>query len=146
MNAERVRVLFICTGNSCRSQMAEALLRFLGKDAVEAYSAGTEPKPIHPLAIQTMADIDIDISRQQSKGLDGFLDQQFDFVISVCARAAERCPTWPRSREQIRWNFDDPAEASGTEEQKLAVFRRRNEIRQRISLFLLANRVVASAP
>jgi len=142
----RTRVLFICTGNSCRSQMAEGLLRLLGRDAAEAFSAGIDPKPVHPLAIRTMADIDIDISRHRSKGLDEFVDQDFDFVISVCARAAEQCPTWPRSREQIRWHFDDPAEATGTEEQKLVVFRRvRNEIRQRISLFLLANRIVRGA-
>ncbi len=142
----KTRVLFICTGNSCRSQMAEGLLRLSGRDAVEAFSAGIDPKPVHPLAIRTMADIDIDISRHRSKGLEEFLDQDFDFVISVCARAAEQCPTWPRSREQIRWHFDDPVEASGTEEHKLAVFRRvRNEIRQRISLFLLANRIVRGA-
>jgi len=141
----RVRVLFICSGNSCRSQMAEGLLRTMGKGTVEAYSAGTEPKSVHPLAIQTMRDIDIDISHHRSKAVDEFLEQQFDFVISVCARAAEQCPAWPRG-EQIRWHFDDPAETTGSEEQKLAVFRRvRNEIRQRIGLFLLANRIVTSA-
>jgi arsenate reductase len=136
------RVLFVCTGNSCRSQMAEGLLRFMGRDAVEAFSAGTHPKPIHPLAIQSMADLGIDISGQWSKKIDEYLDQDFDFVITVCARAAEECPTWPRAREQIRWHFDDPAAATGTDAQRKTVFRRvREEIRQRISLFLLANRI-----
>lgn len=147
MKEAPTRVLFICTGNSCRSQIAEGLLRVLGGEAVEAYSAGTAPKPVHPLAIKTMADIDIDISRQRTKRVDEFLGQDFDFVISVCARAAEECPTWPRSREQIRWHFDDPALATGTDEQRLGVFRRvRNEIRQRINLFLLANHIVTRTP
>jgi arsenate reductase (thioredoxin) len=137
------RVLFMCTGNSCRSQMAEGLLRSLGEGKVDAFSAGTDPKPVHPLAKRVMDEIGIDLSTHRSKSLDEYRSQDFDYVISVCARAAEQCPVWPRSREQIRWSFDDPAEATGTEENRLAVFRRvRNELRQRIGLFLVANRLV----
>ena len=92
MKDSRVRVLFICSGNSCRSQMAEGLLRTMGKGTVDAYSAGTEPKSVHPLAIQTMRDIDIDISHHRSKAVDEFLEQQFDFVISVCASCRRAVP------------------------------------------------------
>lgn len=142
-----MRILFICSGNSARSQMAEALAHAMGHGTVESYSAGTEPKPIHPLAIRVMAEIGLDISKKGSKGLDQFLDQDFDYVISVCARASETCPAWPRSREQIRWHFDDPAEATGTEEERLRVFRRvRNEIQQRLSLMLLAAKVPMRLP
>ncbi len=86
------RVLFVCTGNSCRSQMAEGLLRHLGKGQVESFSAGTVPRPIHPLAIRAMSDIGIDISTHRSKGTEAFAGQQFDFVITVCDRAKEQCP------------------------------------------------------
>ena len=142
-----IRFLFICTGNSVRSQMAEALARVMGDGHVESYSAGTEPKPVHPLTIRAMAEIGLDISKNTSKGLEQFLDQDFDYVISVCARAAETCPAWPRSREQIRWHFDDPAEAAGTEEERLRVFRRvRNEIQQRLSLTMLAAKIPMKLP
>jgi arsenate reductase (thioredoxin) len=142
-----VKMLFICTGNSARSQMAEGLARAMSDGHVESYSAGTEPKPIHPRAIRTMAEVGIDISKNISKGLGQFLDRDFDYVISVCARAAETCPTWPRSREQIRWHFDDPAEATGTEEECLRVSRRvRNEIQQRLSLMMLAAKVPMRLP
>src|SRR5207253_3190100 len=134
MTERRVKMLFICTGNSARSQTAEGLTRAMSDGQVECYSAGTEPKPIHPLAIRAMAEVGLDISKNVSKGLAQFLDEDFDYVISVCARAAETCPTWPRSREQIRWHFDDPAEAAAPEEDRLRVFRRvRNEIQQRLS-------------
>ncbi|HUJ25123.1 MAG TPA: arsenate reductase ArsC [Myxococcales bacterium] len=134
----KTRMLFICTGNSARSQMAEGLARVMSPE-VESFSAGTEPKPVHPLAIRAMAEVGIDISGAKSKSVNQFLDDDFDYVISVCARVAEACPSWPHSREQIRWHFDDPAEATGTEDERLRVFRRvRNEIRQRISLTLLA--------
>ena len=134
MTERRVKMSFICTGNSARSQMAEGLTRAMSDGQVECYSAGTGPKPIHPLAIRAMAEVGLDISKNVSKGLAQFLDEDFDYVISVCARAAETCPTWPRSREQIRWHFDDPAEAAAPEEDRLRVFRRvRNEIQQRLA-------------
>jgi arsenate reductase (thioredoxin) len=141
-----IRMLFICTGNSARSQMAESLARAMGEGHIESYSAGTQPKPIHPLAVRAMAEIGLDISRQFSKGLDQFLND-FDYVISVCARAAETCPAWPRWREQIQWHFGDPAEAKGSEDDKLRVFRRvRNEIQQRLSLAMLAAKVPVKLP
>ena len=146
MTERRVKMLFICTGNSARSQMAEGLTRAMSDGQVECYSAGTEPKPIHPLAIRAMAEVGLDISKNVCKGLAQFLDEDFDYVISVCARAAETCPTWPRSREQIRWHFDDPAEAAAPEEDRLRVFRRvRNEIQQRLSLMMLAAKIPMKA-
>ena len=146
MTERRVKMLFICTGNSARSQMAEGLTRAMSDGQVECYSAGTEPKPIHPLAIRAMAEVGLDISKNVSKGLAQFLDEDFDYVISVCARAAETCPTWPRSREQIRWHFDDPAERR-SEEDRLRVFRRvRNEIQQRLSLMMLAAKIPMKLP
>jgi arsenate reductase len=147
MSERKVKMLFICTGNSARSQMAEGLAREMGGGSVESSSAGTDPKPVHPLAIRAMAEVGLDISKNTSKGLTRFLDQDFDYVVSVCARAAETCPAWPRSREQIRWHFDDPAEATGTEEDRLRVFRRvRNEIQQRLSLTMLAARLPVKLP
>jgi arsenate reductase (thioredoxin) len=134
------RILFLCTGNSCRSQMAEGLLRNLGGGQVEAFSAGTDPKGIHRFAVQVMAEVQIDISEQTSKHVDAFAGQSFEFVITVCDRAKEQCPVWPGAPQRIHWSLDDPAEALGSEEQRLVVFRRvRDEIRQRIRLFLTSN-------
>jgi arsenate reductase len=138
------RVLFLCTGNSARSQMAEALLRTLSQGQIDCFSAGTHPRPVHPLAIKVMAEIGIDISAHTSKSLERYLEDNFDFVISVCARAAENCPSWPLSRDQIRWSIDDPAEVAGTEEERLAAFRRiRTELRHRLGLFMLANKLAS---
>jgi arsenate reductase (thioredoxin) len=143
----KIRMLFICTGNSARSQMAEGLARALGDGRVDCFSAGTDPKPIHPLAVRVMDEAGVDISAQTSKGLGRFLDEDFDYVISVCARAAETCPAWPASREQIRWHFDDPAAATGSDEEQIRVFRRvRNEIQQRLSLMPLAAKVPVRLP
>ena len=140
MKRESIRVLFICTGNSCRSQMAEAWARYLGRGQVQAFSAGTTPRPIHPLAIRVMANNNVDIGGQQSKSLDVYLGQPFDYVITVCDRARQACPSWPGPHERIDWSFDDPAEATGTEEERLLVFRRvALEIKRRIDLFLLAS-------
>ena len=136
------RVLFLCTGNSARSQMAEALLRNLSKGKIECFSAGTDPRPLHPLAVKAMAEIGVDISAQKSKPLDRYLDQEFDFVIAVCTRAAQQCPQWPHSREQIRWAIEDPSEATGDEEQRMRVFRKvRTELSHRLGLFVLANKL-----
>ncbi|HVM62570.1 MAG TPA: arsenate reductase ArsC [Verrucomicrobiae bacterium] len=132
------RVLFLCTGNSCRSQMAEGLLRTLGDGRFDAASAGARPSGnVHPLAIRAMREIGIDISRQTSKPLDGFDGQKFDYLITVCDSAREACPAHAGATRQLHWSFDDPAQVRGSDEQKLAVFRRvRNEIRQRIERFL----------
>jgi arsenate reductase len=136
------RVLFLCTGNSARSQMAEGWTRFLSKNNVEAFSAGTDPKPLNPLAVRVMSDVGVDISGQRSKGLETYLGRQLDFVITVCDRANEQCPVWTGLNERIHWSFDDPADATGTEEERLAVFRRvRDEIRNRVRLFLAANKL-----
>lgn len=138
MRVDRLSVLFLCTGNSCRSQMAEGLARHLGRGRVEAFSAGTSPKGLHPLAVNAMQELGIDISGQQSKHVDALQGQRFDVVVTVCDRAKEACPFWPGT-SPIHWSFDDPAEATGTEEQQLVTFRRvRDEIRHRVSLFLQA--------
>jgi arsenate reductase len=131
-----VRVLFLCTGNSARSQMAEAFLRAIGKEHFAVSSAGTAPKPLHPLAVRAMQETGIDISAQRSKDLSEFLGQEFDYIITVCDRARDNCPTFPGDNERIHWSFDDPAAAVGPEEDRLKVFRRvRNEIRTRVSIW-----------
>lgn len=137
MDTERKRVLFLCTGNSARSQMAEGILRHFGGDTFDISSAGTHHKTLHPLAIWAMREIGIDISNQFSKSLDAFLDQRFDYVIMVCDWAKDECPIFPRALHQIHWSFKDPAEAQGDTEQKLNAFRKvRDEILHRIRLFL----------
>lgn len=143
-----IRVIFICTGNSARSQMAEALLRRRGGDRFEVYSAGVEPKGINPLTTRALAEIGIDISGARSKSLTEFLDEPFDYVITVCDRARESCPVFPGAVENRHWGFDDPAEATGTEQERLAVFRRvLGEIDARIRLFVpLALREHEAAP
>jgi protein-tyrosine-phosphatase len=113
MSDQPLRLLFLCTGNSCRSQMAESLARALGGGKVEVHSAGAAPEPVHPLAVKSMAEVDIDISRQKSKSLAGFLAQRFDFVITLCDRMTEACPTLPTAREDIHWRIEDAAAAAG---------------------------------
>ncbi len=131
------RVLFLCTGNSFRSQMAEGLLRHLGGEGFEVFSAGMAPKPVHPMAVRAMQEVEVDISRQASKSLDAFAGRHFDTIITVCDRAREGCPIFHGDPEQIHWSFADPAEAAGPEEARMKVFRRvRDEIRHRIQLFL----------
>lgn len=136
-----IRVLFLCTGNSARSQMAEALLRSLGGADFEVCSAGTDPQGLHPLAIEVMRETGIDISQHGSKPLDCFLGQSFDYVITVCDRARDNCPTFPGDTARIHWGFDDPATATGTPAQRLAVFRRvRNEIVERLRVWVVVQR------
>jgi len=131
------RVLFLCTGNSARSQMAEGLLRHLGRERFEAFSAGTHPKGLHPRSIEAMEELGIDISRQTSKDVSIYINEQFDYVITVCDRAKQQCPVFPGA-EPIHWGFDDPAEAPSN--RQMETFRRvRDEIQQRLRLFLLAN-------
>ena len=130
------RVLVLCTGNSCRSQMAEGLLRERAGGQFEVESAGINPTRINPLAIRVMAEIGIDITGQHSKSADEMLRRQFDYVITVCDRAREACPIFPGSARQLHWNFEDPAEASGSEDQRLSVFRRvRDQISAQITGF-----------
>jgi arsenate reductase len=119
-----IRVLFVCTGNSARSVMAEALLRLYGGDDFEVYSAGTEPKGINPLTLRVLAEAGIDASFARSKSVTEFLGQPFDYVITVCDQARQSCPVFPGVHETLHWGYEDPAEAEGTEEERLAVFRR----------------------
>ena len=127
------RVLFLCTHNSARSQMAEGLLRTLGGDRFEAFSAGTEATRLRPLAIRAMAELGIDISGQESKTLDRYVNAPFDAVITVCDQANEACPVFFGATERLHWSFPDPSKAGGTQEQQLEVYREvRDAIHQRI--------------
>lgn len=117
------RILFLCTHNSARSQMAEGFLRHTSSDQFEVYSAGTEATQVRPQAIRVMAELGIDISRQQSKTLDRYLGETFDEVITVCNSAAETCPIFPGARRLRHWSFPDPSQAAGSEEEQLAVYR-----------------------
>jgi arsenate reductase (thioredoxin) len=133
------RVLFLCTHNSARSQMAEGLLRALAGDRFEAMSAGTEATRVRPLAVRAMEEIGIDISGQESETLDRYLQERFDHVITVCDDANESCPFFPGAQSRLHWSFEDPSKAEGTEEERLEVFRSvRDRIRQRIASDLVA--------
>lgn len=124
-------VLFICTHNSARSQMAEGLTKALFYKVLTAKSAGTIPSSIQPLAIKAMDEIGIDISHQRSKGLEEFDGQEFDYVVMVCSNAAETCPFFPGGKKHIHHGFDDPAAATGTDEERMEAFRRsRDEIKK----------------
>lgn len=130
----KLNVLFLCTGNSCRSQMAEGLCRHLHGDTINAFSCGIEKHGLNPLAVQAMAEIDIDISGQVSKTIDELAGQDFDFVITVCGHADESCPVFPGKTRVIHRGFDDPpklAAAARTDEEALEHYRRvRDEIRE----------------
>lgn len=129
-------MLILCTGNSARSQMAEGLLRSIASGEYEVESAGVAPSSVRPEAITVMSELGIDISSHRSKSVDEFVNQPFDVVITVCDNARETCPVFPSSAERVHWSFDDPAEAKGTLDERLAVFRRvRDEIRERLLLF-----------
>ena len=135
----RQRILFLCTHNSARSQMAEGLLRHLGGERFEAFSAGTEATHVRPLAIAAMAELGIDVSRQESKTLDRYLGEPFDAVITVCDQAAEACPVFPGARRRLHWSFPDPSKATGTQEEQLAVYRQvRDAIQEHIERELLS--------
>lgn len=139
MNTERSRVLFVCTHNSARSQMAEGMLNAWGVTRFEAMSAGTEATAVRPEAIAVMAEIGIDISRQQSKTLEPFLGQSFDWLITVCDQARKACPTLPGVEQQAHWSIDDPSAVQGSDEERLDAFRRARDIlRARIQMFILA--------
>ena len=124
------RILFLCTGNSCRSQMAEGWARALHPDTLDVVSAGTRPTGVNPLTVAVMQEAGVDISSQVSKSVDRFLSQRFDHVITLCGEAEETCPVFPGDVNRRHFGFDDPARASGTQEEVLAEFRRvRDEIR-----------------
>ena len=130
---QRLKVLFLCTGNSCRSQMAEGWARHLRGDAIDAFSAGTEPHGLNPTAVRVLAEAGVDISKQQSKHVDALRDVPFDFVVTVCGHAHENCPLSPGKTRVIHVGFDDPpklAKSAATEEEALSHYRRvRDEIR-----------------
>lgn len=134
----RVRVLFLCTGNSARSQMAEALLRHAAGDRFEAHSAGIEPKGVHALTLEVLREAGIDTSSLRSKHLREYQGRvTFDCLITVCGHADQNCPTWTGVSQRLHWPYDDPAAAQGTQEERLAVFRRvRDEIAARIGAWL----------
>jgi arsenate reductase (thioredoxin) len=121
---EPISVLFVCTGNSARSIMAETLLRHHGGDRFEVYSAGTEPRGINPLTRRVLEDAGIDATGVRSKSVNEYLGQEFDYVVTVCDEARQVCPVFPGVHESLHWGYEDPAEAVGTEEERLAVFRR----------------------
>ena len=125
-------VLILCTGNSCRSHLAEGILRAAAGDILQVESAGSKPAGyVHPLAVVVMKEIGIDISAHHSKHMNDFLTQPVETVITVCGNADQACPMYPGQLNRHHWGFDDPAHATGTEEEKLAVFRRvRDEIRR----------------
>jgi arsenate reductase len=127
------RVLFLCTHNSARSQMAEGLLRHLAGDRFEVHSAGTEATSVRPEAIRAMAELGVDISGQGSKTLERYLGEPFDYVVTVCDAANEACPVFPGAKSRLHWSFRDPSQAGGSDEERLEVFRAvRDEILARI--------------
>jgi arsenate reductase len=135
---EPIRVLFLCTHNSARSQMAEGLLRELGGGKFEAHSAGTEATRVRPLAARAMAELGVDISGHESKTLERYLHHPWDYVITVCDDAKEACPLFPGGKRRLHWSFPDPSKATGDEQAQMAVYRRvRDAIRARIETELL---------
>jgi arsenate reductase (thioredoxin) len=120
----RQRVLVLCTHNSARSQMAEGLLRALASDRFDVASAGTEANRVHPLAIRAMEELGIDLRGHRSKTVDELLREPWDYVITVCDSANERCPLFPGRTTRLHWSFEDPSAATGSEDERLAVFRR----------------------
>jgi arsenate reductase len=134
------KVLFLCTGNSARSQMGEGLLRHLASDRFEALSAGTNPVAVNPLAVEAMKEVGIDISGHPSKNVKDLLGRPIEYVITVCDRAKESCPIFPGTYKFLSWSLDDPAAATGTHEEKLEAFRRiRDEISRRIEMQFAAS-------
>jgi len=134
---QRKRLLFLCTGNSARSQMAEGLLRHEAGDRFEVFSAGTHPSLVRPEAIAVMNEIGIDISGHRSKSVDEFRGQELDTVITVCDHANESCPVFPGKTRRLHWPFEDPASVAGTDDERKDAFRKsRDRIHGRIMVFL----------
>ena len=139
MEADRQRVIFVCTHNSARSQMAEGMLRAWAGDRFEAFSAGTEATRVRPEAIAVMDEIGIDISAHASKTLEPFIGKAFNWLITVCDQAKEACPTLPGVAQQAHWSIDDPSASEGDEEARLSAFRTaRDVLRDRVRMFILA--------
>jgi len=130
----RLRILFLCVNNSCRSQMAEGWARHLKADEMEAFSAGTEPTRVHPRAVQVMREVGVDISNQRSKHVSEFAHQQFDLVVTLCDGAREGCPVFRRGTRTLHKNFGNPASAMGSDDEVLRAFRR---VRDQIRDFIL---------
>jgi arsenate reductase len=143
---KKIRVLFLCTGNSARSIIAALLLQRMGGDAFEVHSAGTHPKGINPYTVRVLEPLGMDVSQERSKSVDEFEGERFDYVITVCDAAAEECPVFP-SAERIHWSFVDPAAVEGTDEEKLRAFERTaSEMQVRLATFVLvAKRAAATA-
>ncbi len=140
MTTRKQHVLILCTHNSARSQMAEALLNSIAGERIEAYSAGSAPGRVNPFAIEAMSEIGIDISAARSKHLNEFLDGGIDVVITVCDDANESCPVFPGNPERIHWSFPDPSAVTGTYEERLAAFRAvRDGLRERLERWLAAS-------
>lgn len=136
-NPRPVRILVLCTGNSCRSQMAEGYFRHFGGPRLEVFSAGVEAHGLNPRAVQVMGEDGVDISGHTSDTVDKYADQTFDYVITVCDSARERCPWFPARIQRLHHSFPDPAQATGTEEEVMAAFRRvRDEIKAFVQEFL----------
>ncbi len=128
-----LKVLFLCTENACRSQMAEGLINYDLAGQVKAFSAGVQPSRVNPRAVQVMGELGLDISHHRSKSVDELAGERFDLVVTVCDRAAEQCPMFPGDTEIMHISFPDPAKATGTEEEIMAVFRQvRDDIRDRL--------------
>jgi arsenate reductase (thioredoxin) len=137
------RVLFLCTGNSARSQMAEGLLRYLAGKSFDAFSAGTNPVGLHSGAVAAMKDIGIDITAQHSKHVSQFAGNRFDYVITVCDRAKESCPIWPGATVLLHWSFEDPAAVQGTEAERQQAF---SLVRDEIAIYIQNFTSEAAAP
>ena len=145
-----MKVLFVCTLNSCRSQMAEGFLRHYGqitdqhKISLQVYSAGTNPSYVNPLAIKAMKEIGIDISKHRSKNVLEIINQDFDYIITVCDKAKEACPNFPGKSIKLHWSFEDPAEVQGNEETKMKTFKKvRDQIKEKIIDFLQNNTLLS---
>ena len=131
MGEKPIRILFVCTGNSCRSQMAEGWARELGAGRVETYSAGVDPIPLAPFTVQVMAEAGVDISAQRSKSVDEFLGEEFDYIITLCDNARENCPYFPGAARRLHWPVDDP------HGRDVDAYRRaRDDLRARVAAFL----------
>jgi arsenate reductase len=136
--SEKTKVLFLCTGNSCRSQIAQAWLKELGGEKFKVYSAGLEPHGVNPFTITVMEEIGYDMNDHSSKHIDEYIGKiNFDFLITVCGNADERCPFFPGMGTRLHWPFEDPAAFEGPEEEKLAIFRKtRDQIKDKIQNWL----------
>jgi arsenate reductase (thioredoxin) len=139
----RKRVLFLCTANSCRSQMAEGIINHFLGDKIEAFSAGTQASFVNPIAIEVMKEIGIDISQQHSKNLSVFDGQNFDYVITLCSSANETCPLYIGGTKKMHIGFEDPAKAIGSKDEVLREFRRvRDEIKEKLTAFFQAEKII----